>query len=225
MQIQRLSANALVVVLALGGSWAVTSQQDTPQISRRTVVEVPSDTEDLVATPIRRPGGVAIGAIIAHALDTPGAAGLEVLREHGFAVCNGTTPAFQGIEDAVMAGPTPDLNDSGRFLRGADPGLTGVMEDDATAVNGLTINVFDNGHDHMTLISDFLNNNNGSDGGFRSTYEFGSFRRAYWVNELTGSSGMYHTRRSFTGIESTASSNDSETRPSNMSVLWIMRVK
>ena len=230
MQITRFtSANALVLTLVLGGSWAL----GTPQEPSRRVVAIPQDaalagggsSEDLQAIPHSRRGIVPIGSIVAHYFDQQGAASLGALRELGFAVCNGTTPGFQGIDDPVIIAPTPNLNDTGRFLRGADPGYTGVMQDDATDASGMSVLLSDPGHDHLTLVSDFVGSNNGADGGFASSYLFGNYRRAYWDNELTGSSGLYHTRISTTGMSASVSSPDTETRPNNMSVLWIMRVK
>jgi hypothetical protein len=49
-----------------------------------------------------------------------------LLGEHGWAFCNGTTPAEQGIDGAMRDGPTPDLT-GGAFVKGgpvANLGLT-----------------------------------------------------------------------------------------------------
>ncbi len=61
---------------------------------------------------------VPIGTIIPIYTGLPGVPTLAQLRAQGWATCDGTTPASQGIPDAVMNLATPDLNNSQRFLRG-----------------------------------------------------------------------------------------------------------
>ncbi|MCA9424308.1 MAG: hypothetical protein KC994_04510 [Candidatus Omnitrophica bacterium] len=77
-------------------------------------------------------GMVPIGSIIAHHADLSGAAGLTALRNSGFALCDGTTAASQGVENPIITGALPNLNvgnGTGRFLRGTT-GTTGALQDD-----------------------------------------------------------------------------------------------
>lgn len=55
------------------------------------------------------------------------------LRQLGWAVCDGTTPAHQEIFGAVLKGPTPVINDN-RFVKGVSPDRIGVRNDDATTL-------------------------------------------------------------------------------------------
>jgi hypothetical protein len=58
-------------------------------------------------------------------------ADLARMQQLGYAICDGSTPLTQGITDAVLAGPTPNLTD-GRYLHGCSIGQTGVMTDAST---------------------------------------------------------------------------------------------
>jgi hypothetical protein len=91
-----------------------------------------ADLEERVGRP--SPGAVGIGTVIAHSTHIAGSTSIAEMRTAGFAVCDGTTPLSQGITDAVLTGPTPDLN--GRFLRGA--ATSGDLQTDATAAKNLT---------------------------------------------------------------------------------------
>jgi hypothetical protein len=89
-------------------------------------------------------GVVGVGSVIAHTTHMPGSASLDEMREAGFAVCDGSTPESQGITGAVLTGPTPDLG--GRFLRGN--AISGELQNDATAANGLSAIVNQSPHTH-----------------------------------------------------------------------------
>ena len=82
---------------------------------------------------------VGVGSIIAHTTNLAGSETVLELQARGFALCDGTTPASQGITDAIITAATPNLN-GGRFLRGGNNGQSGTLEDDATSANGLTLN-------------------------------------------------------------------------------------
>ena len=62
---------------------------------------------------------VPIGALTAFLKDFTNADTLATARSQGWALCDGTTPASQGIADPVIT-TTPDLNGDNRFLRGSD---------------------------------------------------------------------------------------------------------
>ena len=64
-------------------------------------------------------GGVPIGTVISFLKDYAGAAALAELQADGWAFCEGTTPAAQGLIGAVIT-TTPNLNGQNQFLRGAD---------------------------------------------------------------------------------------------------------
>lgn len=61
-------------------------------------------------------GVVPIGSIIAFG-GVVHAVSIASLADAGYALCNGQTPAQQGIENAVLNGVTPDLDD-GQYLKG-----------------------------------------------------------------------------------------------------------
>lgn len=101
-----------------------------------------AELEDAVMT--QPDGMVGIGTIVAHTAHLTGSTSIAQMRAAGFAVCDGTTPASQGIEDAVVTGATPDL--TGQFLRGAT--TSGDFQEAATAVGGLTAVVTEEPHTH-----------------------------------------------------------------------------
>ena len=72
---------------------------------------------------------VPIGTIISIYTGLPGVPTVAELRALGWATCDGTTPQSQGISDPVMDMATPDLNNSGRFLRGGT--VPGQMQGDS----------------------------------------------------------------------------------------------
>jgi hypothetical protein len=154
-------------------------------------------------------GMVPIGSIIAwHNTMVSGLVGVSDVLAAGFALCNGQTPLQQGISGAVITAATPNLNGDGRFLRGGSN--SGTMQDDAfqNHLHGIT----DPTHSHP------LKSSHGTDTGSQD-----------FQTEVVDSSSLSGLRNkpASTGITATNASTDggTETRPTNMSVLWIMRVK
>lgn len=167
---------------------------------------------------------VGVGTIVAHTTNLAGSETVAEMQARGFALCDGSTPASQGITDALITVATPNLN-GGRFLRGGSAGQSGTLEDDATAVNGLGTS--DPGHDHLTMTTDNCNTNNGtwtiSGVTFRTVTLNGAKRALFWDSNQNCNSAHYSTGSSTTGLGLTSA--DGETRPSNMRVVWMMRVR
>lgn len=167
---------------------------------------------------------VGVGSIITHTTNLGGSETIAELQARGFALCDGTTPASQGITDPLITAAMPNLN-GGRFLRGGSTAQSGALEDDATSLNGLTLS--DPGHDHVTMTTDNCNNQNGnfSVGGstFRNVALNGAKRALFWDSNQNCNSGHYTTAGSGTGI--TLGGGDAETRPANMRVVFLMRVR
>ena len=78
----------------------------------------PSAAQDAATKTYVDLGKPPIGTIMAFLQNYLGAASLASIRSNGWAVCNGTTPASQGISSPVIT-TTPNLNSGNRFLRGA----------------------------------------------------------------------------------------------------------
>jgi hypothetical protein len=130
-----------------------------------------------------------IGSIIAHYSGAVGnAEDLSACRANGWAVCDGTTPASQGISDAVITDATPNLNGEGRFLRGGSS--AGVEQDHQMQ-----------SHTH-SYVQGYANADTAAGG---------------------GNTGLTSAASQTTGTNTGNSA--SETRPINMSVIWLMRVK
>lgn len=167
---------------------------------------------------------VGVGTIVAHTTNLAGSETIVEMQARGFALCDGTTPASQGITQALITGATPNLS-GGRFLRGGSGAQSGALEDDATAVNGLGMT--DPGHDHLTMTTDNCNTTNGafslSGVTFRNVALNGAKRALFWDSNQNCNSGHYSTGSSTTGLGLTSA--DTETRPSNMRVVWMMRVR
>jgi len=153
------------------------------------------------------PGVVGLGSIIAHTTHLPGSATVEEMRALGFAVCDGSTPGAQGIGDAVLNDPTPDLNGPGLFLRGSG-GPSGVVQEDATAVNDLQIQ--DDGHAHQSPVGYFCGTGTGP-----------TINRAFWDEVCAGDLVPNVPASSNVSLVADAE----ETRPANMSVVWLIRVR
>lgn len=172
---------------------------------------------------------VGVGTIIAHTTHLAGAEPISEMQARGFALCNGTTPASQGITGALITATMPDLNGQGRFLRGGGGPASGNLEDDGTAANGLTLTPNDPGHDHLTMTSDNCNTANGgftvAGTTFRNISLNGPKRFQAWDTNQNCNSGHYTTGSSVTNITLTANSSDTETKPTNMRVVWMMRVR
>lgn len=67
-------------------------------------------------------GGVPLGAIIAHYAGSglTGMPSIATVQGLGFALCDGTTAASQGISDPTITAATPDINGDGAFIRAND---------------------------------------------------------------------------------------------------------
>ena len=73
------------------------------------------------------PGVCPVGTIMAFAKDYINADNLATCRDKGWALCDGTTPASQGILNAIIA-TTPNLNGEKRYLKGSTS--SGVSTDE-----------------------------------------------------------------------------------------------
>jgi hypothetical protein len=134
-------------------------------------------------------GVVPIGAIVAHyAGGIANAATLAECRDAGFAACDGTTPASQGISEAVITDAMPDLNGEARFLRGGT--AAGTAQDHALQ-----------SHTHA------LPNN----------------APESCMNFFLVASNPAAVTTVQTGVA--VGNTAGETRPTNRSVLWLMRVR
>ncbi len=124
----------------------------------------------------------------------------------GWVECDGRT--INDSESIYNGENVPDLNSSGMFLRGGTN--SGTFQDDATAVNGLYMNSTGS-HSHGFSYDSVRYN--GRDAGSMNT---GAAGRSHAYTGITDSAGNHvHTMYS----------SDTETRPINMSVVWIMRIK
>lgn len=194
-------------------------------------------------------GMVPIGSIVAHHPDINGAAGISALRDAGFALCDGTTAAAQGIEDAAITGTLPDLNvgdGTGRFLRGTT-GSTGELQDDqlqghihslpdhshtATAMpHTHTYSVAGHTHTITTGEGDGGSRDKASDGdssGGQHTAETEGAETGVSLNTTTSNVTI---GTSSIAIGDPAAESDgtprfgAETRPKSTTVLWIIRVR
>jgi len=201
---------ALYVAVTVGG---------TPLTGRQRIYAAPAAVKS-------DSGSVGIGSIIGHSL-VANATSVAEMQRRGFALCDGTTPSSQGIDNAVLTATTPNLNANGLFLRGGT--TSGVMQSQATAVNGLGVGLTDPGHDHVTMTTDNCGSFNGTwsvDGvTFRNVGLNGAKRTHGWDTNQTCNSGHYTTGARATGMTAALSSSQTETRPANMSVVWMIRVR
>ena len=155
-----------------------------------------NEIEKLDGTPIAGGSGVPTGSVTAFAGST---------APDGWLECNGTAIDAQYTDlIAIVGSNVPDLR--GEFIRGWDngrgvdngrPNLT--AQSDATAANGLTAT--DSGHAHTYNMA---TSRTVSDGGVN-----GAFSQS--TNTNTGYANI------------TISSNDAETRPRNVSMMYIIK--
>ncbi|MCP4131678.1 MAG: tail fiber protein [bacterium] len=120
----------------------------------------------------------------------------------GWVECNGQI--ITGSESIYNNKKIPDLN-GGMFLRGSSS--SGAFQEDATAVNGLKMSVtgaHTHGYNYHADWDTNMGGNPDSDGTWSNLSRI-----------QTGSAGNH----------SHALSGNTETRPVNMSVVWIMRIK
>lgn len=137
----------------------------------------------------------------------------------GWVECNG-----QVLSDpaSTLDGQTiPDLNGESLFLRG---GLSaGQVQDEDVSVDGLFV---DMAHSHSLSTSHVSANRDGG-GNFSGSSNTGipAFQSAsYWNTLPLAGSDHTHTVGSYSGQHS-VQGGGTETRPKNMSVVWIMRVR
>lgn len=217
-----LATGALLTIgLGAGLSWALPAQVCAKGLfcfAPDTPAQAGEVNGNFAAT------AIGVGSIIAHTTNLAGSETVAELQARGFALCDGTTAASQGITDAIITAATPNLN-GGRFLRGGGAGQSGTLEDDATSLNGLTLN--DPGHDHLTMTTDNCNGFNGTFSlagtTFRNIPLNGAKRALFWDSNQNCNSGHYTTGGSGTGIS--LGGGDAETRPANMRVVFLMRVR
>jgi len=163
-------------------------------------------------TPISATGpGLPVGSIIAWHKDVDGTPDLPP----GWAECNGQTvfdtdsPYYRLI--------LPDLNGEGRFLRGGI--ASGVMQEDQMQSHKHE----DRGHWH------FRNSNHAAELAWRSVYPHGThgvggsnWDRPFQLDRVeTGHASLTNPSVSSEG----APRHGAETRPVNMSVVWIIKIK
>ncbi|MCB9767546.1 MAG: hypothetical protein H6752_05065 [Candidatus Omnitrophica bacterium] len=208
--------------------------------------------QQLTSTPFAysAQGMVPIGSILAHHTNMPGAASIAALKEMGFALCNGTTAASQGITDAVITGILPDLNvgdGTGRFLRGST-GTTGVLQEDqiqghhhsasnhthaVTAANhGHSITQFNHSHDITTRRGDTGDRTATEDGetggGTHTAYTNYANLNITSISNQTISVSIQNQAVAVgdpTQGAHGAARVGTETRPKSMTVAWIIRVR
>lgn len=139
----------------------------------------------------------------------------------GWLECDGVTV----IPDGPLVGQTmPDLNPSGMFLRGST-GVSGTPQGDATSLpnDGWTVNT----HTHSHTVSSqshshTVDGHNPGGAQITSTVEIGG------SGDNADPPTSSHTHQHTLGSDPhnhTITGGDSETRPVNISVVWIMRVK
>ena len=78
--------------------------------------------------------GVPIGTIISAYIGLPGVPSVAQYQQRGWALCDGTTPASQGIANSPITAALPDLNGQGLFLRGS--AAAGTVQSDSVGPHG-----------------------------------------------------------------------------------------
>ena len=158
-----------------------------------------------------------LGSVVAHMPNVTGAETIVQMNARGWAVCDGSSTAE--VAGAVISA-TPDLR--GQFLRGvgaAGPATAGAAQADATAVNGLSFV-----HTHLDRASDsptFCNPGSVAArlDGVQVEWTVAGNTANRGCNYLTGPPTT-------TGSDAAnVTSSDSETRPANVGVVWMMRVR
>lgn len=119
----------------------------------------------------------------------------------------------------------PDLNGEARYLRGGL--VSGTMQDDTTAVNGLSAASSTSGDHSHTVFSSGLHSHNRTDvGGIGGTRGFAAAGNQSGTTS-TSTEGLHSHGLSFDGDHShlVSLTGDGETRPTTMTVVWIIRIK
>ena len=169
-------------------------------------------TGSLVLDPLIELFGV--GSIIWHTTHLTGADSLTTMRSKGWALCDGTTAASQGVLNAVITGTLPDLVTDGHFIRAS--GTSGTLQDSQVVAHKHTLT--DPGHTHT--IQTRVNNLAGV-----------IVAAAVGPGDLVGPISTNTTGISLDDAISLGGTGDpavdtgDETRPINMSALPLMRVR
>lgn len=154
-------------------------------------------------------GIVPIGSIIPWHKSIPGVPALP----DGWVECNGQV--LEATGSPLHGQVIPDLNASGRFLRGATE--SGILQDDMMQNH----RHLDSGHYHSFNLS----NNGYPDGHSDRT------ANNYWMEHWRGNNIWKNTNTTHADLQGPSDWGGNtprvgnETRPVNMSVVWIMRVK
>ncbi|MCP4135150.1 MAG: tail fiber protein [bacterium] len=166
-----------------------------------------------------------VGSIQAWHKNLPGTPGIPA----GWVECNGQIIAdAESVYDGELV---PDLNGEKLFLRGRS--VSGEVEHDTTAVNGLKT-VFDGSHAHSlpkassdkskcTETCEWIGNPKNKEVDEVCTTVC-SGPTYTGVKITTGNTGGTYSSSSIDNHNHTITGDD-ETRPDNMSVVWIMRIK
>jgi hypothetical protein len=154
-------------------------------------------------------GIVPIGSIIPWHKSIPGVPPLP----DGWVECNGQV--LEATGSPLHGQVIPDLNAAGRFLRGATE--SGILQDDMMQNH----RHLDSGHNHAT----YLSNYGYPDGCSDRTANY------YWMESWRGTAVWKDTNTSYANLQGpsdyggNAPRIGNETRPVNMSVVWIIRVR
>jgi hypothetical protein len=119
----------------------------------------------------------------------------------------------------------PNLNGEARYLRGGV--VSGTMQDDATAVNGLSASTGIAGNHFHTMGSAGLHSHSRTDvGGVGSTRGFAAASNQSGATS-TSADGLHTHSIDSTGNHThpVSLTGENETRPITMTVVWIMRIK
>ena len=171
-----------------------------------------------IAKPIRVQGAP-VGSIVAWHPDLPGTPNLPP----DWVPCDG-----QLVTDpqSPYAGQLlPDLNGEGRYLRGAL--FSGILQDDATATNGLSAATLDAGaHSHSMGSAGAHSHTRTNVGGIGGTRGFGAAGDQSGTTSTNTAGNHTHSLSSAPHhTHAVVLAGDAETRPITMSVVWIMRIK
>jgi hypothetical protein len=152
------------------------------------------------------------GAYIFQAIGVTGAATHAELLSLGYARCDGTTPAFQGVVNPVITDQMPDCS-GGVFLRGfATAWTSGAISGGASTINiqhshvadhghADTISFSDSGHGHSDTISFSDSGHGHSDTiSFSDSGHGHSDTISFSDSGHTHAAGSYHARMGFNHI-------------------------
>lgn len=175
-----------------------------------------SPQQQLIATSVLR---IPVGSIVAWHLDLPGTPALPP----GWATCDGQM--ITDPDSPYFGQSVPDLNGEGRYLRGGL--LSGMMQDDATAVNGLNVTVNSAGTHSHTMGSAGTHTHSRTDvGGIGGTRGFAAAGNQSGSTSTSAAGAHTHGINPAGDHTHTASlAGDAETRPVTMSVVWIIRTR